>query len=73
MKMLGGIAAIGAFVGWVQLVRPLHVVETFIGLAISAATYFFVSRCEFRYKLDSDSSRSWTPIPAQPGQPKVIT
>ena len=29
--------------------------------------------CEFRYKLDSDSSRSWTPIPAQPGQPKVIT
>ena len=44
MKMLGGIAAIGAFVGWVQLVRPLHVVETFIGLAISAATYFLVSR-----------------------------
>lgn len=44
MKMLGAIAAIGAFVGWVTLVRPLHVVETFIGLGISAATYFFVSR-----------------------------
>lgn len=43
MKLIGLIAAIAAFVGWVQLVRPLHVVETFIGLGISAAAYFFVS------------------------------
>ena len=27
----------------------------------------------FQPKLDSDSKASWTPIPAQPGQPKVIT
>ena len=44
MKLLGAIAAVGAFVGWANLVKPLHVVETFIGLGISAAAYFFVSR-----------------------------
>lgn len=44
MKTMGLIAAIGTFVAWVNLVRPLHVVETFIGLGISAAAYFFVSR-----------------------------
>jgi putative transposase len=27
----------------------------------------------FQPKLDSDSKASWTLIPAQPGQPKVIT
>jgi hypothetical protein len=27
-----------------------------------------VCRCEFRFKLDSDSSRNWTVIPAQTGQ-----
>lgn len=26
-----------------------------------------ISDCEFRYKLDSDSSRSWTVIPRQAG------
>lgn len=44
MKTLGLIAAIGAFVAWANLVKPLHVVETFIGLGISAAAYFIVAR-----------------------------
>lgn len=44
MKILGLLAAISAFVGWAQLVKPLHVVETFIGLGIAAGIYFYVSK-----------------------------
>lgn len=44
MKFIGVVVAIGAFAAWANLVRPMHVVETFIGLGISAAAYFFVAR-----------------------------
>lgn len=44
---------------------------SYLGTVANAGTTLFnefdIANCEFRYKLDSDSSRSWTVIPRQAG------
>lgn len=44
MNLIASISAIAAFVGWAQLVKPLHVVETFIGLGIATVVFIAVKR-----------------------------
>lgn len=72
----------GAWIGLVILtVASLNLGQWFHGTAwlqllVAAIIWIkgiLVAKCEFRRKLDSNSKASWTLIPAQPGQPKVIT
>lgn len=44
MNTLALAAALAVFVVWARLVHPLHVVETFIGLALAVIIFWVVRR-----------------------------